>query len=96
MAAICLHNYLQQTENSAYCPTGFVDSYDGNGQIKNGEWRRLVTPDGALPSISKVRGSRYTEDAIQLRDALKTYVNSEKGSLPWQLNHVRKTGKNEE
>ena len=56
----------------------------------------MVTPDGALLSISKVRGSRYTEDAIQLRDALKTYVNSEKGSLPWQLNHVRKTGKNEE
>ena len=24
-AAVVLHNYLRQTENAAYCPSGFVD-----------------------------------------------------------------------
>ena len=30
MIVICQHNYLQQTENASYCPTGFVDSYGGS------------------------------------------------------------------
>ena len=28
MAVISLHNYLRQTKNVYYCPTGFVDSED--------------------------------------------------------------------
>ena len=40
-AAICLHNFLRQT-NSAGCPTGFVDSYDETGTIKEGEWRNNI------------------------------------------------------
>ena len=31
MAAICLHNYLKQTDSARYCPAGFVDSFDGTG-----------------------------------------------------------------
>ena len=37
-AAICLHNYLRQTNRAAYCPAGFVDSEDQSGKIKEGEW----------------------------------------------------------
>ena len=40
-AAIVLHNYLRQTENSIYCPAGFVDSENSSGQIKPGQWREL-------------------------------------------------------
>ena len=35
-AAIVLHNYLQQTHNVYYCPTGFIDSENSNGSIKEG------------------------------------------------------------
>ena len=41
-ATICLHNFLRQANSAGYCPTGFVDSYDKTGTIKEGEWRRLV------------------------------------------------------
>ena len=42
MATICLHNYLRQTDRARYCPASFVDSFDGTGRFKPGEWRRLV------------------------------------------------------
>ena len=41
-STICLHNFLRQTNCAAYCPTGFVDTYDETGQIKEGEWQKLV------------------------------------------------------
>ena len=37
LAIIALHNYLRQTENVSYCPTGFVDCKSSNGIIKPGE-----------------------------------------------------------
>ena len=36
-STICLHNFLRQTNSAAYCPTGFVDTYDETGEIKEGE-----------------------------------------------------------
>ena len=33
MAAVCLHNYIGQTENALYCPTGFVDCVSSSGEI---------------------------------------------------------------
>ena len=41
-ATICLHNFLRQTKSDGYCPTGFVDSWNKKGEIKEGEWRSLV------------------------------------------------------
>ena len=41
-AAICLHNFLRQTNSALYCPTGFVDSVDGSGDITSGEWGSIV------------------------------------------------------
>ena len=54
MAAICLHNYLRQTDNAGYCPTGFVDSEDSTGQIKPGEWRSILSGDAFTPSKSDI------------------------------------------
>lgn len=73
MTTVCLHNYLQQTENAVYCPTGFVHSENSNKQIMPGEWRKVVASDSGtgLISIPKVRGSRYTVNTIALRETLK-------------------------
>ena len=38
-AAIALHNYLRTHESSVYCPPGFVDGEDGDGNVVNGTWR---------------------------------------------------------
>ena len=49
-AAVCLHNYLRQTNNACYCPVWFVDSEDSTGQICAGDWKRIVEEgcNGAL------------------------------------------------
>ena len=87
-AAIVLHNYLRQTENAIYSPTG-----DSSGKIKPGHWREILTENknALLQKLTPVRGSRYKGTAVDMRNALKDYVNSEIGSLSWQLDYVRRT-----
>ena len=94
-AAVCLHNYLRQTNSAGYCPTGFVDAEDASGNIRPGEWRELLLREGgngALQSIAPLRGRRYANSAVEVRDALTKYFVSDEGSLPWQLDHVRSRG----
>lgn len=93
-ATICLHNFLRQTNSAAYCPSGFVDSWDDKGEIKEGEWRRLVThgTNRLLSDLPPIRGSRPPTTAAAARENLKSYVNSMEGSLPWQWDYVRSRG----
>ena len=37
-ATIALHNYLRTTESSVYCPPGFTDGEDGEGNVIEGAW----------------------------------------------------------
>ena len=59
LAAIGLHNYLQQTHNTYYCPTGFIDSENSNGSINEGFWRDIIRSEGVagLQEIGNERGS---------------------------------------
>ena len=96
LAAIFLHNYFRLTENALYCPTGFIDSEDSTGRLKPGEWRRIVASDnGCSQGIRKTRRSRYAISATGMRDAIKDFVNSPTGSVPWQSEYVRNTGQKE-
>ena len=90
LACIALHNYLRLTDNAMYCPQGFVDSENSSEEIKPGEWRKGTDNDiGAINTIANVRGSRYKNDAIEMRDGLKNYVNYS-NQVGWQLDHVRR------
>ena len=91
LATTTLHNYLQQTDNSVYCPPGFVDS-DVDGTFKEGEWRKIVQDTSILEPLPISRGSRYQDKAVDMRNDLMKYLNSDAGSVPWQLNRVRSTG----
>ena len=42
-------------------------------------------------AIRPIRGRRYANEALEMRDALRKCVSSEEGSLPWQVDYVRKT-----
>ena len=90
-AAIALHNYLRQTENSLYCPQGFVDTETASGDIVPGHWRAINENNALLSNLPNAHGSRYSDDAKDMREALKDYVNSDIGQLSWQLDHVRRT-----
>ena len=41
-AAVVLHNFLRQTENAAYTPSGFIDCETIDGSIKPGFWRNEI------------------------------------------------------
>ena len=94
-ATICLRNFLRKTNSAAYCPTGFVDSYDETETIKEREWRRLVDDNNGatlLQDIRPVRGSRPTTSALEVRNIMKSHVSSMEGSVPWQWDHIRSKG----
>ena len=94
-ACVCLHNYLLSTCNSKYCPTGFVDCEDASGELREGDWRGIVRNDcqPALAPIVQQGSNNYTIDAKTVRNEYMHYVNSEGGSLEWQLAYVRNTGR---
>lgn len=56
-AAIALHNYLRVTESSTYCPPGFVDGEDGDGNIVSGSWREENACEGLI-GLGQVGGNR--------------------------------------
>ena len=57
-AAIALHNYLRTEESSVYCPAGFVDGEDGDGNVTNGTWRAEEPVTGLTP-LGSVSGNRW-------------------------------------
>ena len=95
LAALALHNYLRQTNNASYTPNGFVNSEDSEGKIHLGEWRTRGDDNQrqCLQDIRQIRGCRNRAEVLQMRDDLKMYISSEEGSVPWQLDYVRRTYK---
>ena len=75
-----MHNYLRLTDIATYTPKGFVDSEDSTGNITVGKWRKNEDAN-ELVNLPNVRGSRYSQDALSMRDALKAYVNSPLGKV---------------
>ena len=92
-ACICLHNYLKQTENARYIPSGFVDSEDSSGKIKPGSWREIVDAEGSgWHPVNRLGSNNSSKEAKELRQKFMDYFNSSQGSLPWQVEHIRSTG----
>ena len=85
-ACVCLHNYLLLTDTAKYASNKFVDSYSSNGEIIYGEWRKENA--GALGQLPAQGSNNFAADANQVRDRYRNYVNSEVGSVPWQLDYV--------
>lgn len=93
-ACVCLHNYLMQTENAGYAPTGFVDADNGTGEFVPGSWRSEVANDerSAFQPLTRAGTNNYKKNAKAVRDDFLAYFNSPAGSVSWQLNHVRSCG----
>ena len=94
LACLALHNYLRLTDNAHYTPAGFIDSEDKHGNFVPGQWRsqnESAVQGGSFQSINAVRGSRSRVDALEVRNRLKNYLNSNEGSVPWQIDYVRRT-----
>ena len=96
MACLCLHNYLCQAENFLYTPQSFADIELADGKIKEGEWRSQARQDDCLKLMQAPKGGRRKVAANELRENLKHFVNSEIGSVPWQVDYVKSVGETRE
>ena len=56
-AAIALHNFLRDTECMVYCPAGFVDGEDGEGNIITGSRDNEGTL--GLQTVGMTSSNRY-------------------------------------
>ena len=93
-AACSLHNYLKisearsnTTSNRPYCPPGYIDHEDRNGNLIPGDWR-LAAADG-IRGIARVGSNTHSRPAAEMRDTIMNYFTTPEGAVPWQLNHVR-------
>ena len=72
MAALVLHNYLQKSSSrTTYCPTGLLDSEDGNGNVVHGAWRQDSRAESFLPLAVPPTGHNASNDAKLFREIFK-------------------------
>ena len=57
--AIALHNYLRTTESSVYCPPGFTDGEDGEGNVIEGAWRTDDEQSTRMGPVACTSSNRY-------------------------------------
>ena len=92
LACLALYNYLRQTKNAGYSPSGFfTNSEDNSGNLIPGEWWSLNNRNNSFKDLSRTHGSRVASEALKIRSELKRYMNSQEGSLPWQVDNIRRT-----
>jgi len=60
-AAIALHNYLRTTESSVYCPPGFTDGEDGEGNVIEGTWRTDDEESTGMNPVASTSSNRYDD-----------------------------------
>jgi len=94
MALICLHNFLLESEKDMspatrlYQNPGLVDTYEPNGEIRNGEWRLQVPQQGMMIRTGRLGANNPTRAAIIQRDKLRDYFLTEEGEILWQYHHT--------
>ena len=83
LACLDLNNYLRLIDNASYCPSGFIDSYDSTGNLREGKWRTLAIGNEGMLPINRVKGSRYSKNAIEMRNSLLLLFDVEMLNLSW-------------
>ena len=86
---------MHQTDTASYTPSGFIDSKDLSGKIKEGSWRGVFQNEGtyAMNVIPKICNSRTKNLVLTIQDNLAKYLVTEEGQVPWQWDYVRRSGK---
>ncbi|XP_067214458.1 uncharacterized protein [Linepithema humile] len=93
-AVVCLHNFIMKKEEhivgfKSYCPSGYVDYYDENGNVVSGLWRGENTP-GSITRLNRVGSNHAATVAMKQQDTLAAYFTSDQGQIPWQWEIVNR------
>lgn len=76
-----LRNYSRLTDNASYWPNGFTDLYDATGNPTTMRMERSRQLNQGSVPINRVKGSRYYNQTIKIRNVIEDFVNSEEGML---------------
>lgn len=88
VAACCLlHNFLINQTPDTYIPNRFRDLRDENGTFVHGTWRN--NENDTSNNLEFNFTGRQEEEAKTIRNILKDFVNSNVGSVPFQIRNVR-------
>ena len=79
---------------NVYCPTGFTDGEDSEGNAINGGWREHTIGDNGLHKIGKLGSNHYSWTAKSVRESFSDYFSSPEGAVPWQDKHIHWTSYN--
>lgn len=66
-----------------------------DSSVLPGEWGRITSADegsSALCNLPAARDTRYRNYALEVREALKAYIYSEQGAVPWQWDYICRRG----
>ncbi|XP_044764424.1 protein ALP1-like, partial [Coccinella septempunctata] len=96
-ATVCLHNFIKKKEyhmsevKRKYCPQNFFDRETDNGVVE-GDWRREVGKCVVLEDVHRGRncGNNPGKSALTIRENLTEYLISPAGSLPGQVDYVKR------
>lgn len=95
-AACALHNYLKISElhspasSQLYCPPGYIDHEDSNGNVVHGD-RRLFDGNEGLGPVSRLGSNRCSKNAAEFRDEMMNYLISPEGAVSWQNHRIHST-----
>jgi len=93
-AAVCLHNFIIKKEEhiigfQSYCPPGYVDYYNENGDVVPSSWRD-ENISGCITQLNRVGSNRPATIAMKQQDTIAAYLISNQRQISWQWKVVRR------
>ena len=72
-----------------YCPPGFIDGEDGDGNVVKGSWRSEV-PGGGFSRLRQVGSNRFCRSAAEISETFRDYFMTTEGQVTWQFHHIHR------
>lgn len=90
LACAYLHNFLRRNSESryAYTPPGSLDSYDGDGNVIEGFWRREINEENRLMDLRNAP-RKCSASLHKIRDEFCEYFVSQEGEVAWQYDSIK-------
>ena len=90
-ACVVLHNFLMVEESKEgrarfYCPQGYADYVDADGNIRAGELHTEAAhdPTTGLAALKPTHSRNFVQAARNVRNIFTKYFSSPAGEVSWQ------------
>lgn len=85
LSCIYLHNFLRRNSvsRSNYTPAGIFDSYDTDGNLIEGSWRKELDENNTLVDL-RTLPRKSTTNLHEIRNEFRDYFLTPEGEVSWQ------------